>query len=386
MVCTECGKTYSDKMAFCPFCNAPKEESIELEMIDLDDILEFEEIDENGETQQSVENPENNDLNNIDGEEELVLELEEQDDGQTEEEIELEITDEPDQKEYKSFSDMDDFSSLERVEIKIDRREYKENEIMLDTEDIKYYLKQDKHRIKIIAFLTLAIVGSFFNFWSIATNDTLYGNIQMGSLFAGYGLGGILGKMCVLLMVVGIVLVVLNLTKYALWTTLAAAFAMITQLVVAILSSVKEDFIYANVCDFLYPDYGFAVVTVFLLIAIILLLRSPEKLELKRREAKANEPTPEEELKAALVEQAEDIQRQKEKMQEKEDKRAAKELAKTKKLVAKENKKLAKEEAKEAKLEAKLEAKKNKKKKKDKSDSDLEELQFEEVDDDIKSE
>lgn len=371
MVCTECGKTYSDVMAFCPFCNAPKE-LVELEMIDLD-ALELEEIKE-----QSGNLP--LEYNAEEGDEELVLELEED----QEEILELEITQEPDKKEYKSFSDMDDFSSLERVEIKIDRRAYKENEIMLDAEDIKYYLKQDKHRIKIMAFLVLAIVGSFFNFWSIATNDTLYGNIQMGSLFAGYGLGGILGKLCVLLLLGAIALIVINLTKYALWTTLAATFAMLTQLVVAILSAIKDDFIYANVCDYIYPDFGFAIITVFLVIAIIMLMRSPEKLETKRREAKANEPTPEEELKMALVEQAQDIQKQKEKMQAKEDKRAQKELAKAEKKAAKESKKDNKknkkkgEESEELELELVEEL--------DSNEAEEIELQFEEIDDDdIKS-
>lgn len=383
MVCTECGKTYSDKMAFCPFCNAPKEESLELEMIDLDDVLEFEEVEEQSEISKAEEKAEDNKIDDSENQEELVLELEE--------ELELEVTEEPDKKEYKSFDDLNDFSGLERVEIKIDRREYKENELMIDPEDIKYYLKQDKHRIKIIAFLALAIVGSFFNFWSIATNDTLYGNIQMGSLFAGYGLGGILGKLCVVLLLAGIVLVVINLTKYALWVTLAAAFSMITQIVVAVLSAIKEDFIYANVCDYLYPDLGFAIMTVALLVAIILLFCSPEKLALKRKEAKDNEPTPEEELKAALAEQADDIQKQKEKLQAKEDKRAEKELAKAEKKAAKEAQKLSKAENKKNK--------KNKKKNGDESellelelvdesddkDSGEIELQFEEIDDDIKS-
>lgn len=337
MVCTECGKTYSDKMALCPFCGAKKDDITELEIMDLDDILELEEVAEEGRNDNAAQ--------------EDVIELDIVDD---------EITDTAaKEKEYKSFSGMEDLNDYQRVEIKLQRREYKENQIMLDSDDIRYYLMSDRRRIKIIVCLFAALIGSFFNFWGIATDSV--GSIKMGSLFAGYGLGGVLGKICVLLILVAMVLTVINLTRYALFTTAAAFFAMFVQAVVGFLSSITPDFEYAMVMKFFYPDLGFFIMALFMLAAVVFLVKSPDREAKKEQEAREKEIEPEQLLKEAIAQQQEDIIRQKEKMQHKEDERAAKEIARAKKKAKKE-------------------------KKKEKTAETVEELQFEEVDDDIKVE
>lgn len=342
MVCTECGKTYNDKMAVCPFCGAKKDDVTELEIIDLDDILE---LDDAQDTSDEV----------------IELDIVENEDGRTGNEG----------KEYKSFSDIEDLNDYQRVEIKLQRREYKENQIMLDSDDIMYYLKSDKRRIKTIICLFIALAGSFFNFWGIATDAV--GNIKMGSLFAGYGLGGILGKICVLLILGAIVLTVLNLTRYGLFATAASFFTMFVQAVVSFISSITPEFEYAMVMKFFYPDLGFFIMALFMLAAVVFLSQSPERAAKKAKEAKEKEIQPEELLKEAIAQQQEDIQRQKEKLQQKEDKRAAKEISKAEKKVRKKKSKESKEEVEILELEAE-------------EPEEEEELQFEEINDDIKVE
>lgn len=289
MICAECGKKFnkSDK---CPFCGAKvslEADSLEvLELVDIDseDVLELEELD---------------------------LDV-----------VELEPLEEDNKKaEFEDFIGDD-----QKVEIKIETKVYKENEPIWDLDDIKENLKKDKRRIKVIIFLVLACVGSFFNFWGIAT-DTI-GNIKMGSLFTGYGLGGSLGKICVILCLVGIALTVVNLTRFALYAVISAIACIIAQGVAVILYSRASDFVYASVESRVYFDIGFYIIAVFGIIAAIMLSRSPEKKAEREKKKREAEISPDELLKRELEIRDEDIKRQKEKMTQKEEKRLEKEKIK----------------------------------------------------------
>lgn len=359
MVCTECGKTYNDKMAICPFCNAKKDESLGLEILDFDEILELEEDSEENTEEDVLEFEEVEEFLDFEEVEELdIVEISESVQDTTQDKHQDGMTD-----KYKSFSDLDDMSSYERVEIKVDRKQYAQNQIMLDTDDILYTFKTDKRRIKIMACLFIALVGSFFNFWSVVANNlSEYSDVnqKMGAIF---GEGGALGSICVLLLLAAMTLTVINLTKYALISTIAAGFTIVLYALVGVLSVFSENFLYADQVKFIYPDLGCIIMVPALIAAMIFYYRTPEKIAEKKALAKEREISAEQLLQEAVEEQKEDIQKQKDKMQRLEDKRAAKESAK---------------------LEAK--SKKNKKKKQKDSESELEldseVLEFEEVDDD----
>lgn len=157
---------------------------------------------------------------------------------------------------------------FEAYEIKIKVKEYDDNELMLKTEDILYTLKEDKRRVKGMICLLVASIGSFFNFWGISTE--LIGKIKMGSLFSGYGLGGILGKLCVLAALAGIGLLVVNLIKYAFASGLIACIFMLAQGLTILFYSWSADFEYANAGSVFF-DWGFYITAVFLVVALIYL-------------------------------------------------------------------------------------------------------------------
>lgn len=157
---------------------------------------------------------------------------------------------------------------FEAYEIKIKVKEYGNNELMLNTGDILDTLKEDKRRVRAMICLFAALMGSFFNFWGIGTE--LLGSIKMGSLFAGYGFKGLLGKLCVLAALAGIGLIAVNLTRYAFFCGFAACLLLILQGGAVIFFSHQSGFEYANMGSIFF-DVGFYVTAAFLILALILL-------------------------------------------------------------------------------------------------------------------
>ncbi len=335
MICTECGKQFND-LEKCPFCGAkvPGNDAIELtelELLDVDseDMLEFEEL----ELEQAAP------LEGKTKEASAKGALEEN----GEDVLELELIEE-DREEFEDFIENENYG---KIEIKVEEKKYKENEPIWDIDEIKDNLKRDRRRIKIMIALLLACIGSFFNFWGIAT-ETI-GNIRMGSLFVGYGVGGALGKLCVIFFLIAVALTVVNLTQYALYTVLVSVALLVAQGVAVVLYSRAPDFVYASVESSVYFDLGFYITAVFCILAVIFLAHSPEKKALKERKARENEIDPEELLERELAIRDEDIQRQKEKLTKKEEKRLAKEQEQLAKKQAKLGKKQEKKDKKQDK-------------------------------------
>lgn len=129
---------------------------------------------------------------------------------------------------------------------------------------------EDSDKCIILAAAFVLFLGSFLEFWGVNTEA---GKISQDSLFQGFLLGGIFGKVCVILEVLSVIAVCINIVKYGWYCSLISAAAFVIQALLVIIRGK------ASAGGNIYFGFGFFISLAAVVIEVIII----RKIKLKQK-------------------------------------------------------------------------------------------------------
>jgi hypothetical protein len=139
-----------------------------------------------------------------------------------------------------------------------------DTENVMNTNAILDSLLSDKSKVITIVGVFILFLGSYLSFWGVNVDG--YGRMSQGNLLSGYMLGGMIGKLCIIVAVASTCCICFNKFTYAWYGMLVSTFLFVLQSVIIAIFGTKcmEDGVKCHV----YPGMGSFICVIGIMIML----------------------------------------------------------------------------------------------------------------------